>query len=86
MNDYLGDVDIDTAVVKEDNMGKDKPLTIGELYLILRKKLIIDEYGNISFDPDIEKQTFKISMPTSDMYGQYVGLSYDEKEGKFYLS
>ena len=82
MNDYLGDVDIDTAIVKEDNMGPKESLTVNELYLILKEIL----HPNNKFDVDIACSKFKISMPTSDMYGQYVGLSYDEKEGKFYLS
>lgn len=82
MNDYLGDADIDTAIIKEDNMGPNDSLTVNELYLTL-KELI---YSNNKFDPDVACSKFKISMPTSDMYGQYVGLSYDEKEKRFYLS
>ena len=82
MNDYLGDVDIDTGVIKEDNMGPNDSLTVNELYLILKEIL----YPDNVFDPDIACSKFKISMPTSDMYGQYVGLTYDEKEKRFYLS
>ena len=82
MNDYLGNVDIDTAIIKENNMGPNESLTVYKLYLILKEIV----YPNNTFDPKIACSKFKISMPTSDMYGQYVGLSYDEKEGKFYLS
>ena len=78
MNDYLGDVSIDTGIVKEDNMENKGSLSYYELLTILQNKLMKD--------PSKKDDEFKISMPTSDMYGQYVGLTYDIENESFYLS
>ena len=78
MNDYLGDIDINTGIVKEDNMGNKKSLSYYELLTAIQHEIMKSA--------SIKDEEFKISMPTSDMYGQYVGLTYDIETGRFYLS